>query len=395
MPQNTIGQFIAALRKANGMTQQEVADRLNVSNKAVSRWERDECSPDLSAIPVLAELFGVTCDELLKGERIHTTHTQEVTEKKEPKVEKQVKHLIRKVLSSFKTMSYIALALALVGLICMFGISYGFYRPVIGFAIMLLFEITAAAVELIALTKAKDTCKENELFELADTTQVADFYKQLGSLSFYTFFPIIATILLSLPLISIPSEYTNSVLTFEAYITIFFGIIAALLVILFLKCKAPYCNRISGIAPQRHTEQPGMKAKRNLNLIHFGLLFLFTLFLWIQSYKATVTFSPLGILLPIGMILVLCIFLSKHKDCRKELILTGIRNILLIPASVLLVSMHSVAWYTLSDGTQSAIHDIWHYEFLWYSIIYAVLIFLLFCLIECSKKKTEKPEKNV
>ena len=48
MAKNTIGQFIAALRKANGLTQQDVADRLNVSNKAVSRWERDECAPDLS-----------------------------------------------------------------------------------------------------------------------------------------------------------------------------------------------------------------------------------------------------------------------------------------------------------------------------------------------------------
>ena len=64
MSKNTMGQFIAALRKANGMTQQEVADRLNVSNKAVSRWERDECAPDISIIPAIAEMFGVTCDEL-------------------------------------------------------------------------------------------------------------------------------------------------------------------------------------------------------------------------------------------------------------------------------------------------------------------------------------------
>ena len=70
MEKKSIGQFIAALRKANGYTQQEVADRLAVSNKAVSRWERDECAPDISVIPALAELLGVTCDELLRGERI-------------------------------------------------------------------------------------------------------------------------------------------------------------------------------------------------------------------------------------------------------------------------------------------------------------------------------------
>lgn len=66
MERKTIGSFIAALRKANGMTQKELADRLLVSDKAVSRWERDECAPDISLIPVIAELFGVTSDELLK-----------------------------------------------------------------------------------------------------------------------------------------------------------------------------------------------------------------------------------------------------------------------------------------------------------------------------------------
>lgn len=76
MANKSIGQFIAALRKTNGLTQQEVAERLNVSNKAVSRWERDECYPDLSAIPALAEMFGVTCDELLKGERILILHNR-------------------------------------------------------------------------------------------------------------------------------------------------------------------------------------------------------------------------------------------------------------------------------------------------------------------------------
>lgn len=66
MERKTIGSFIAALRKANGMTQKELADRLLVSDKAVSRWERDECAPDISPIPVIAEPFGVTSDELLK-----------------------------------------------------------------------------------------------------------------------------------------------------------------------------------------------------------------------------------------------------------------------------------------------------------------------------------------
>ena len=61
---SSIGGFIAALRKANGLTQKQLAEKLNVSDKAVSRWERDECALDLSLIPVIAEIFGITSDEL-------------------------------------------------------------------------------------------------------------------------------------------------------------------------------------------------------------------------------------------------------------------------------------------------------------------------------------------
>ena len=51
MEKKTIGGFIAALRKANGMTQKDLAEKLNVSDKTVSRWERDECAPDITLIP--------------------------------------------------------------------------------------------------------------------------------------------------------------------------------------------------------------------------------------------------------------------------------------------------------------------------------------------------------
>ena len=59
MEKKSIGSFLTALRKASGLTQKQLAEKLNVSDKAVSRWERDECAPDLSLIPVLAEIYGV------------------------------------------------------------------------------------------------------------------------------------------------------------------------------------------------------------------------------------------------------------------------------------------------------------------------------------------------
>lgn len=69
----TIGQFLSSLRKSKRYTQQNVADALNVSNKTVSGWERDVAMPDANFIPLIAELYGVSCDEILKGRK--DTHT--------------------------------------------------------------------------------------------------------------------------------------------------------------------------------------------------------------------------------------------------------------------------------------------------------------------------------
>ena len=83
MEKKTIGGFISTLRKANGMTQKELAERLNVSDKTISRWERDDGAPDLALIPVIAEIFNVTYDELLRGERKSPTERAEMLEDKE------------------------------------------------------------------------------------------------------------------------------------------------------------------------------------------------------------------------------------------------------------------------------------------------------------------------
>ena len=64
-----IGEFLATLRRANGFTQQEVADRLGISNRTLSAWERGTAMPDILLLPALADLYGVTTDEILRGER--------------------------------------------------------------------------------------------------------------------------------------------------------------------------------------------------------------------------------------------------------------------------------------------------------------------------------------
>jgi len=65
----TIGQFICEMRKSKGLTQKQLAQRLNVTDKAVSKWERGQGYPDILSLSALAEELGVTTNELLSGAR--------------------------------------------------------------------------------------------------------------------------------------------------------------------------------------------------------------------------------------------------------------------------------------------------------------------------------------
>ena len=63
------GEFIVLLRKEAGLTQTQLAEKLHVTNKAVSRWETGKGFPDIATVADLADLFGVSVDELLYGKR--------------------------------------------------------------------------------------------------------------------------------------------------------------------------------------------------------------------------------------------------------------------------------------------------------------------------------------
>ena len=62
----TLGMMIAELRKEKGMTQLELAGKMGVTDKAVSKWERDLSCPDINSLPNLAEILGVSVDDLMQ-----------------------------------------------------------------------------------------------------------------------------------------------------------------------------------------------------------------------------------------------------------------------------------------------------------------------------------------
>ncbi len=65
----TLGAIIAELRKQHGMTQLELAEKMGVTDKAVSKWERDLSCPDINSLPNLAEILGVSVEELMQTKK--------------------------------------------------------------------------------------------------------------------------------------------------------------------------------------------------------------------------------------------------------------------------------------------------------------------------------------
>ena len=77
MKNKSMGELISGLRKEKGMTQRELAEQMNVTDKAVSKWERDLSCPDINSLPRLAEVLGISVEELL-----NTSKKDEATESK-------------------------------------------------------------------------------------------------------------------------------------------------------------------------------------------------------------------------------------------------------------------------------------------------------------------------
>ena len=79
MQKQTLGMMISSLRKEKGMTQLELAEKMGVTDKAVSKWERDLSFPDINTLPKLAETFNVSVDDLMQ---VKTKTTEKINKHK-------------------------------------------------------------------------------------------------------------------------------------------------------------------------------------------------------------------------------------------------------------------------------------------------------------------------
>lgn len=141
-----IGEFLSILRKSKGLTQQEVADALGVSNKTVSSWETGASCPDIGMLPAIAELFGVTCDELLRGERLPAAEPGARTEEKR---EKALARMLARLKNAAAISCWVSAGLYIVALVVTLLIGSAASESLIGFFVGLLFVLGGVFVNLI------------------------------------------------------------------------------------------------------------------------------------------------------------------------------------------------------------------------------------------------------
>ena len=211
MEKKTIGKFISALRKANGITQKELGEKLFVSDKTVSRWECDECTPELSLIPSIAEIFGITTDELLRGERNNpdreASTSEDVASKQKAKSDKQFKLMLHSRKKKFTNLSFISIGLIIVGLIAAMICNLGFSRGLLGFCLASVFFV-AATICQICFTVSFRLLIDEEEAEHAEEIKKANTDMVFSSVKI--FFGILLTFAFCLPIAVLTLSYFNS-----------------------------------------------------------------------------------------------------------------------------------------------------------------------------------------
>lgn len=115
MNQIKIGKFIQEKRKAAGLTQSELAEKLNITDRAISKWENGICLPDVSVMPELCDILNISINDLFSGEKVTMKNNEkkleenllEMTRTKETK-DKQLLNL-EIIIGVIATLSFIAL----------------------------------------------------------------------------------------------------------------------------------------------------------------------------------------------------------------------------------------------------------------------------------------------
>lgn len=178
---NQLGANIAAYRKQNGYTQAALAEKLNYSGKAVSKWERGESLPDLLTLVQLSELFGITTDDLLRDNNALPENVGKVEKVMGRAVEKTLKRKADKRIIQQLCAILVAFVALLVYVICQ---SFGVPNSWVSF----IYAIPVTAIVLLSLRSAwRDFRKNPGLISIIMWGSLASIYATVFVFAHFNF----------------------------------------------------------------------------------------------------------------------------------------------------------------------------------------------------------------
>ena len=161
MNQIKIGEFISSQRKMKNLTQAALAEKLGITDRAVSKWERGKGLPDVSLMLDLCEIFGITVNELLSGEEISMENSNQKNEQLLLDMAKELEQKNKTIWSSMwaiMTVSMIALFAGIV--IAAFFIPEGVWQLVAILGITIVFLIPCFYALKLEVSVGAYKCKE-------------------------------------------------------------------------------------------------------------------------------------------------------------------------------------------------------------------------------------------
>ena len=142
MDQIKIGRFIAERRKLQGLTQAQLAEKLNITDRAVSKWETGRSLPDAALMLALCEILGISVNELLSGEKVTMENNQEKNEQLLLEMAKEIERKNKTIWSAMWIIMIVSILALFAGLFAAaFFVPEGPWQLVVILAVVVVFLI--------------------------------------------------------------------------------------------------------------------------------------------------------------------------------------------------------------------------------------------------------------
>ena len=157
MDTKRVGAFLKELRKENGMTQEQLGERVGVSNKTVSRWETGNYMPPIESLSMLSDIYNISINEILAGERVDDKEFTEIAEKN---ITATLKELEKENQRFENRMILILVITTVLTIIIMMLLPMETLKDVIVVLLVVALAYIANTLNIVALAVKKDTTKE-------------------------------------------------------------------------------------------------------------------------------------------------------------------------------------------------------------------------------------------